>query len=238
MTPLRGPGSLVRFATVALTMAMPWRVRRAVLCHVLHWQLHPTSHIGLSMLDVDRLILDEGARIGHFTVVRGLRLIHIGTGSVISNWNWITAVRGFRVLSTRAGILRVGPESAITSRHYIDCSGGITIGAFVTVAGVRSTIFTHQISRMRNEQTIRPVTIGDRCLIMSNVKIAPGAYVARDSVVGMGAVVVGRLERESRLYAGVPAREVRPLPADDDYLNRAVGPVAIGVPRTNRSNPT
>ena len=214
-----------RTAAQLVMVLLPWWIRRRAYSWLFRWRLHPASHIGFSLISADVVVMAEGARIGHFTVVRDLATLEVGAGSVIGNWNWITAAPAFRGRAKSAGVLRVGPESAVTSRHYIDCSGGVEIGAFVTVAGVRSTIITHQINRANNTQTISPVTIDDGSLISSNVKFTPGAAVPRGSVVGMGAVVVGRLNEPNTLYVGVPARAVKTLSEADAYLHRSHGRV-------------
>jgi hypothetical protein len=58
------------------------------------------------------------------------------------------------------GVFKIGEHSAVTSRHYLDCTGGVTVGAFSTVAGARSTIFTHQVDITQSRQVWRPVRIG------------------------------------------------------------------------------
>jgi acetyltransferase-like isoleucine patch superfamily enzyme len=208
-------------------VVLPWWIRRRAYSWLFGWRLHPTSHIGLSLVSADVVILAEQARIGHFTVIRDLTILELGAASLIGNWNWITAAPVFRGTAESAGILRIGPESAVTSRHYIDCSGGVDIGTFVTLAGVCSTILTHQINRTSSAQTIAPVTIGDRSLISSNVRFVPGAAIPADSVVGMGAVVVGHLEEPNHLYVGVPARAVKTLAGTDAYLHRSLGRVGL-----------
>ncbi len=110
-----------------LMVIMPWPIRRRLCSKILRWRLHPTSRIGLSIVDADVVVLAEGARIGHFTVIRDLRRLDMGAGSMIGSWNWITAARLLRHQAATAGILRIGHESAITSRHYIDCSGGLRL---------------------------------------------------------------------------------------------------------------
>lgn len=229
-----------RIVLQILIILLPWPIRRRAFSKLFHWHLHPTSRIGLSIVDADVVVLSEGARIGHFTVIRDLMRLELGAASLIGNWNWVTAAPLFRSHVARAGTLCIGPESAITSRHYIDCSGGVEIGDFVTIAGVRSTIITHQINRADGVQSASPVTIGDRSLISSNVKFAPGATVPQDSVVGMGAVVVGQLAEPNRLYAGVPARSVKALSEADAYLHRSRGRVDLvredESPRPNASH--
>lgn len=108
-----------------------------------------------------------------------------------------------------AAHFKLGNYAAITSRHYIDCSGGVDIGRFSVVAGVRSTILTHQVDTVRSEHDLRAVRIGQYCLVASNVQIVPGASIADRSVIAMGSVVVGALESAGCLYGGVPARRIK-----------------------------
>jgi acetyltransferase-like isoleucine patch superfamily enzyme len=230
VNPMTSPETRRRRARALMQVLMvllPWSIRRRACAALFRWSLHPTSHIGLSIVDADVVILAEGSRIGHFSVVRDLTLLEMGTGALIGNWNWITAARPFRRHMEASGTLRIGRESAITSRHYVDCSGGVLIGAFVTLAGVRTTVITHQINRARGIQSASPVTIGDGALISSCVKFVPGATVPQDSVVGMGAVVVGRLVEPNGLYVGVPARLVKALSQDDAYSHRTQGHVGV-----------
>ncbi|MGD9753769.1 MAG: acyltransferase [Acidimicrobiia bacterium] len=54
------------------------------------------------------------------------------------------------------------------------------------------------------------VTIEDGCWIGARVTVLPGSSIGAGSVVAAGAVVRGALAPNG-LYAGVPARLVRPL---------------------------
>ncbi len=55
-------------------------------------------------------------------------------------------------------------SSGITSRHHIDCSGGVEIGGFTTLAGVPFVIFTYCINPAANcLKLVLPVKIGDYC---------------------------------------------------------------------------
>ena len=86
-------------------------------------------------MNVREVRLADGVRIGHFNVFRNLRLLDVAERSVIGQWNWVTASDYF--LRNRAdtdvgslGSLVMGRHSALTSRHYVDCSGGVSLGAF------------------------------------------------------------------------------------------------------------
>lgn len=216
-----------RDAAIMATALLPWPVRCALLNTVFRWQVHRSARIGLSLfVGVRRVRLGPRARIGHFTVFRDLQCLNLGADSTIGQWNWITAAREILAASGRdgAGALLVGPHSAITSRHYFDCTGGIRVGAFTTVAGVRSTILTHQVNVYESRQTCRPVHIGDYCFVGSDVRITPGSSTADRCTIAMGSVVAGKLEEADILYGGVPARPIKEL-GDAAYFCRTTGRV-------------
>src|SRR4051794_6487570 len=213
----------------ALAILLPGSVKRVVLRRLLGWEIGPSAHIGLSLfVGVDDVCLGEGARIGHFNVFRNLRRLELGERSAIGQWNWISASTLLLDKSTdpQHGSLVLGRETAITARHYIDCSGGVVVGSFSVVAGVRSTILTHQIDFGGSLSVSLPVTIGDYCFVGSNNRITPGSALSDLCVTAMGAVVVGALEQRGTLYAGVPAKPVKRL-GEAAFFERSQGPVDI-----------
>ena len=131
------------------------------------------------------------------------------------------------------GRFRLGRNSAVTSRHYMDASGGIRIGDFTTVAGVRSTVITHGIDLMGSQQSVSGCSIGDYALVGSNVKLVPGAHVPERSLVAMGSVVIPGLEAPAALYRGVPATRAKDLPPGR-YITRESGPVDLPSPASDR----
>lgn len=204
----------------------PWRIRAVVYRRVFKWEISPTARIGLSLfLHVRHVKLGAEARIGHLNVFRDLRSIEIQDYAGIGSLNWFTASPTLVADSTatETACLVLGQHSAITSRHYIDCPGGVLIGDFTTIAGVRSTILTHQIDVTRNRQTISPVRIGSYCMVGSNTCLLPSSSICDRVVVGLGSVVHGQLDRANFLYAGVPARPVRPI--EGAYFHRDTGRV-------------
>jgi UDP-3-O-[3-hydroxymyristoyl] glucosamine N-acyltransferase len=195
---------------------------------LLGWQIARSARIGFSYVAALDVVMAERTRIGHLSVFRDIRL-RMQNDSLIGNWNWVSAARAFRDLPPQhssPATLSLGPHSAITSRHYIDASGGITIGAFTTIAGVRSTILSHQIDLDRGVQSIRPVRIGNYCFLSSNICIVPGAEVDDQVVVAMGAVIVGHLEG-GRSYGGVPAKTIRTNARSGEYFRRRRGVVGL-----------
>jgi len=204
----------LRNAALVITALFPWPVRCALLNRLFGWQIDRSARIGWSLfVGVRRVRLGPRARIGHFTVFRDLNHLELGADSSIGEWNWITAAR--ELLATpggdEAGVLKIGEHSAVTSRHHLDCTSGVTVGAFSTVAGERSTILTHQIDISQSRQVWRPVRIGRDCHVGSDVRVAPGSLIPDRCAIAMGSVVAGVLEEPGMLYGGVPARPIKEL---------------------------
>jgi acetyltransferase-like isoleucine patch superfamily enzyme len=211
----------VRGALVAIVAALPASKLKNSLLRRLGWSIGDDVHIGPCLVYmVDDVELGAGTWIGAFNVVKDLAALILGERAELGHWNWVTACRWFREAGA-ACILRVGPHSSITSRHYIDCSGGIQVGTRTTIAGIRSTLLTHGISWKSNSQTFNPIEIGDYCLISTNVQVCPGTVVGNRIVVGMGATIAGRL-LEPGLYMQSRATLVK-SELDGEYFRREEG---------------
>jgi len=228
---MRLPGP-VRVVVAFWLLPMPQVVKRAIGRRLLGWVVHPSARIGLSLVDCDRLELGPGSAIGHLNVIRGMAGVRLGANSSIGNWNWFTCAGMFRTVrgsqSSSVGRLEIGPHSAITSRHYVDCSGGVYIGQFTTIGGVRSTILSHQIDLALGVQSAATTTVGDYCFVSSNACLTPGSSVPDRSIVAMGAVVVGALPHPGSLYGGVPAQLIRSGIDSGRYFSRPRGFVGLG----------
>lgn len=204
-------------------------VKRTLLSRLLGWQIHPTARVRPCVFfRVQHVVLGPHAQLRSFSVYRDLGRLALEGNSIIGSWNWVSAAPSLRAVGDEASgrggaYLEMGRDAAVTSRHYIDCSGGVEIGAFSVLAGVRSSLVTHQVDTEGSRQVVVPVTIGDYCLVSSNVKIAPGARIPDRSVVAMGAVVVGDLGEPGMLYAGVPARRVKEVGGGAFFARRDAG---------------
>lgn len=212
-----------RLGVVLATIWLPWPARRIAYRALLHWTIDADSWIGLSIVEARRFHLRSRARIGHFNVIRQMAVVDVGADATIGQWNWITASP--ELSSDHGGYLIVGHDSAITSRHYIDCSGGVRIGHHTTLAGVRTVVLSHQIDVFRNVQSIAAVEIGDYVLLSSSVCVTPGSHIPSSCVIAMGAVVVGKLSAEGAMYAGVPATLKRREIGHGAYFGRVEGVV-------------
>ena len=192
----------------------------------LGYQIALTATLGpVLLMNVASMVVGAGARIGPFNVLRDLASVDMAAHARLGQWNWVSA-SGPLVAAGGSGSLSVGEHSAVTSRHYLDCSGGISVGRFTTVAGVRSTFITHGIDWKSSRQRTRPISIGDYCLISSNVSLAPGTVVANQVVVGMGATVSGRLSPEGSLNVSPRAVPVK-LGLSGSYFDRSTGTVDV-----------
>lgn len=214
-----------------LLLHLPARARARFAKRLFNWRIDPTARIGLSLVvNVDRLTLQEGAVIGHLSVLMNLYSVTVGRFAVIGNWNWVSGARMFtRSSGDTVRSFHLQDHGAVTSRHYVDCSGGVAIGPYTTIAGVRTTILTHQIDIVTSYQTCKPVSIGAYCFIGSDCRILPGVTIAERALVAMGSVVSADLTQPATLYAGVPARMIRPIEGAA-YFHRLRGFVPAASP--------
>jgi acetyltransferase-like isoleucine patch superfamily enzyme len=214
----------LRFLLQLASVPLPSRLKRQFYRRAFGWKISDTARIGLSLIDARKVEMGPSSRVGHFSVIRNLNELRMRDFSKIGQWNWCTAAAPFIDMTDEPGfgVLTMEPHSAITLRHYVDCSGGVTIGRFTTVAGVRSTILSHQIDTAISKQTAAPVKIGEYCFVGSNVCITPGSSIPNRCVIAMGSVVSGQLSAEGMLYAGVPALPKKEV-GDGLYFRREKG---------------
>ncbi len=220
---------MTRVLLVVLVGVLPASPLKNALLRRLGWRVGADASIGPCLfVRIGSAEVGEGAAIGPFNVVRDLQSFELGDGAIMGQWNWLSAasplVQG--IGGSEVGAFRLGRHSAVTSRHYMDASGGIRIGEFTTVAGVRSTIITHGIDLQLSRQSVRGCSIGDYALVGSNVKLVPGAHVPDRSLVAMGSVVIPGLDATDSLYRGVPATPAAKRLVGK-YFSRPRGPVDL-----------
>jgi len=164
--------------------------------------------------------MGHNARIGHFVVCRHIdRLVMaedsgIGTATYITGFS-VNNKHHFTHVVDRRCELVLEQGVGITGRHYIDCNGGVYIGEFTTVAGLRSQILTHSIDIYDNRQHTEPVRIGKYCFVGTACIILPGASLPEYSVLGAGAVLNKKQTESCALYAGNPAEMKKKLKVDE-----------------------
>ena len=212
-----------------MVVLLPWKLKRWILQAVYKYKLHPTARIGFSYVFPKYLEMGENARIGHLNCVIHLDRLQMGANSIISRGNWVTGFpagtdsRHFAHRPHRRCELILGKESSITKKHHIDCTDAVIIGDFVTVGGYASQFLTHSVDIRESRQDCHPISIGDYCFIGTGVKILGGSVLPARSVLGAGAVLNKRYEKEWTVYAGVPARPVKEIDETAKYFHRESG---------------
>jgi acetyltransferase-like isoleucine patch superfamily enzyme len=212
-------------AAICLILLTPGAIKRRLLRWLFGWEIDRSATLGMSLFyNVSQVRMGPGSRIGHFNVLRNLRSVELKSHAVIGQWNWITAATMLvdPPYVPTSGCITINDEAAINSRHYLDCAGGIEVGAATTIAGVRSTILSHQIDVATSRQTAVPIRIGSYSFVGSNVLVTPGASIPDRCVIAMGATVVGRLSQSGMLYGGVPARPLKSVEGGK-YFDREKG---------------
>ena len=215
----------MRLFIQVLLFILPWCIRRRILNMMGH-QIAPTAHIGISILLCHRLVMRENSIIGHLTFVKGIDRLELDKNSKIGALNFITgysvALKSFfKNIDNRNCELIIGESSSITSRHFFDVNGGIYIGKFTQIAGIRSTFLTHSIDVYKNIQTVAPIRIGNYCFCGSNIVVLKGITIKDYTVIGAGSIVSRPIEYGSAVVAGNPAVIKKELIVDDvKYFNR------------------
>ena len=151
-----------------------------------------------------------------------------GPNSRIGRGNWITGfplsgARHFLQEPDRMPELHVGTHAAITNRHLIDCTNRVELGAFSTFAGFRSQILTHSIDLGSCRQSSAPVRIGRYCFVGTGCTLLGGSSLPDFSVLAAMSLLNSAQSLTHRLYAGVPATEVRVLDDSLGYFRRTTG---------------
>lgn len=178
--------------------------------------------IGMSYLDIHHIRLEDGAQISGMNYFKGLDRLELGQRARIGGrFNWFTASRLHKSPTNQGwGILRIGPGSNITSRHYFDIQDTVTIGKDTLIAGFRSTFWTHGY-RERGESGASGITIGDNCYIGSQVIFVPGSAIGNKVFVGAGSVVTKDMSIHSEcLIGGNPATMRKQYDSSHDFFQK------------------
>src|SRR5438105_3487881 len=169
------------------------------------------GHLNL-IIGVKRLTIGDHVRIGHLNIIRGGDEVRIGRYSDIIRLNEINSIPDPEVVNPVDPKLIIGPGTIITTGHKIDFTDRVEIGRRAIIGGRNSSLWTH------NRQRTQPISIGDFAYVGSEIRMAPGASVPSRCIVGIGSVIVGKIDAEGWLIAGLPAKPVKELSAEDRFL--------------------
>ncbi|SUX30562.1 acyltransferase [Chromobacterium vaccinii] len=209
---------IIKIAVSLLIFLFPVRILKPLLC-LLGYRIGRNVSVGFSLIIVDKLVLDDGARIGHGNMIFIRRLIlrsaanvnranlmsgrfsfYLDKDASIGNRNKIIRGPSPTVVDWGA-TLKLGEGARITADHLLDCTRSIFLGAYTILAGSGSQIWSHGYvhdsdgpGRYRIDGRVsigNNVYIGSRCIINLGVSISPS------STVGAGAII-----SKSLLYSG------------------------------------
>lgn len=150
--------------------------------------------------NIDELILENGAMIGHNNRFFNLKKIHLGEKTNFKSYN----------TSSGSGELSIGKESIINSYNHFDLVASITIGKNVVFGGRGIEIWTHGYNHKR-ELYEGNVKIEDNVYLGSGVKIRENITIKKNITVGMGTVVSKSLEKSAGIYIGSKVKFLKML---------------------------
>jgi carbonic anhydrase/acetyltransferase-like protein (isoleucine patch superfamily) len=219
----------LRLVVLGMLGVVPNPAKKPLYRWLFRYRIGAGVRIGVVLLDAQRVDLAEGTRIGHFNVItrvgrletgrnarighmniiRGGERVSLGDYSEVMRLNVLNAIPDHDCTTQPQSVLQVGAGTVITSGHRIDFTDRVTLGKNVIIGGRNSSLWTH------NRQETLPIEIGDFCYLGSEVRLAPGAKLPDECILGLGSVLTGEIEEPRSLVAGVPAKVVRPLNEKD-----------------------
>lgn len=194
-----------------LLMLFPWCVRRALLCFLFNYTIHPSARIGFSFVMPKRLEMGPGCCIGHLTICKwSVDALIMKESCAIGSSVMITGISTsdqahFGHVKDRHCELVLEKGVGIPSRKFFDCNGGIYIGEYTTVAGQWTQFLTHSIDIYNSRQDAKPIHVGKYCFIGTGCILLPGSRLPDYSVLGAGSILNKQYVESGRLYAGAPA---------------------------------
>ncbi|HLE62446.1 MAG TPA: hypothetical protein VI750_04860 [Pyrinomonadaceae bacterium] len=224
--------SKFRLAVLALVALLPSPRKRSCYKLFFGYRIGRRVRIGLTVIDardctieddvqighlnvmigVGRLIIGDHAKIGYLNIIRGGDEVRLGRYSEVMRMNEINSIPEPEVVNPTEPRFLLGAGSIVTAGHKIDFTDRVEIGRRTILGGRNSSLWTH------NRQRTRPIEIGSFTYLGSEIRIAPGGSIPSRCIVGIGSVVTGKLTEEENLIAGVPAKSIKVLDAEDKFL--------------------
>ena len=221
-----------RLLTLAVIALLPSFMKRTAYRTFFGYRIGKRVRVGLSLIDVrkceieddvwighlnvftgvEQLSVGDHTRIGHLNVFRGGTEIKLGRYSEVIRLNEINSIPNPDVVNPVDPRFTLGDGSIITTGHKIDFTDRVKIGRRAILGGRNSSLWTH------NRQRTQPISIGDFAYVGSEIRMAPGASIPSRCIVGIGSVIVGKIDAQGWLIAGVPAKPVKELSPEDRFL--------------------
>ena len=224
--------SRARFLTLAVFALFPSFIKRPLYKLFFGYRIGKRVKIGLSVINVGsctiendvcighfnvitrvgKLTINDHVRIGHMNVIRGGDEVSLGRYCEIIRMNEINSIPDPDVVNKIDPRFLLGAGSIITAGHKIDFTDRVEIGRRVILGGRNSSLWTH------NRQRTLPITIGELVYIGSEIRMAPGSALPPRCIVGIGSVVTSQLDESRKLIVGVPAKAIKDLTDEDEFL--------------------
>jgi acetyltransferase-like isoleucine patch superfamily enzyme len=224
--------SKVRFLVLACIALLPSFLKRPFYRWFFGYRIGKRVQIGISIIDagectidddviighfnvvtrVQRITIKDHVRIGHLNIIRGGAEVTLGRYCEIMRMNEINSIPDPEVVNPIDPVFVLGDGSIVTTGHKIDFTDRVEIGRRVILGGRNSSLWTH------NRQRTMPITIGSLVYMGSEIRMAPGSAIPARSIVGIGSVITAPLEEEGKLIAGVPAKTIKELSSEDQFL--------------------
>jgi acetyltransferase-like isoleucine patch superfamily enzyme len=221
-----------RLLVLAVLAILPSFLKRPLYRLFFGYKIGKRVRIGLSIIDahqcaieddvqighlnvitrVEKLTIRDHVRIGHLNIIRGGAAVSLGRYCEIIRMNEINSIPDPEVVNEIDPVFLLGDGSIVTTGHKIDFTDRVEIGRRVILGGRNSSLWTH------NRQRTLPITIGAMVYMGSEIRMAPGSAVPARSIVGIGSVITAQLTEEGKLIAGVPAKPVKELSSEDQFL--------------------
>lgn len=202
-----------RVRSLATTAAglLPAGPGKNALLNRLGHRIHRRARVDpVLLVGVGHVDLAERSRLGAFTVVRHVREVRLAAGASVGPRNWISAAPALADATPAAGRLRLGARASVSTRHRLDCSGGITLGDDAAVAGWDSLLMTHDVTPDRSRLTAEPVVVGARAFLHAANRVAAGTEVPAGVRTEIGTVLTPGWYEPSTRYGGNPALPLGP----------------------------
>ena len=221
-----------RLLLLAFCAVFPSFLKRPIYRLFFGYKIGKRVRIGLSIIDAGECTIDDDVSIGHFNVVtrvekfnvkdhvrighlniiRGGSEVSLGRYCEIIRMNEINSIPDPEVVNPIDPVFLLGDGSIVTTGHKIDFTDRVEIGRRVILGGRNSSLWTH------NRQRTLPITIGSLVYMGSEIRMAPGSSIPARSIVGIGSVITAKLQEEGKLIAGVPAKTIKELSTEDQFL--------------------
>jgi acetyltransferase-like isoleucine patch superfamily enzyme len=224
--------SKLRLALLAAVALFPSALKRPCYRLFFGYRIGKRVRIGISIIDaaeceikddvqighlnlftrVGRLEIQDHFRMGHLNIIRGGNDVKFGRYAEIIRMNEINSIPEPDVVNEVDPTFILGDGSIVTTGHKIDFTDRVEIGRRVILGGRNSSLWTH------NRQRTLPIHIGSFAYIGSEIRMAPGSSIPARSIIGIGSVITTCIDGEGKLIAGVPAKAIKDLNADDKFL--------------------